>query len=244
LKSFEDLQKLWFVLLKERNMLLTYRHICFKTKTDMHEPLRLRKVSQSMARIKSIIEERSKLHRRATEIQMEQEQRLYAALGTMPPWLSFPPTGKELVAKSSRFRRVRRSEKADLVPSGVTGADADVPSASAHQGGSGYRGGWKIVSQWTRDQKHRLRDWQGPREHRYVYNMTEVRPLYSQLDPEPQPQPSAVLPHNRRTAWMANPPPVKKRSAGRKKPKGGGNPLRPAICKTRTPQRTLMRANA
>eukprot|EP00462_Mataza_sp_D1_P004841 CAMPEP_0175102462 /NCGR_PEP_ID=MMETSP0086_2-20121207/8459_1 /TAXON_ID=136419 /ORGANISM="Unknown Unknown, Strain D1" /LENGTH=282 /DNA_ID=CAMNT_0016377293 /DNA_START=26 /DNA_END=874 /DNA_ORIENTATION=+ len=59
LKSFEDLQKLWFVLLKERNMLYTYKMHCARTNQQMLGSERFWKVQLSMARIKTVINERS-----------------------------------------------------------------------------------------------------------------------------------------------------------------------------------------
>ena len=67
LKSFDDLQKLWIVLLKERNMLLTYRHQCTTTQTKMANPERLQKVKKSMAHIKMVLGERHREVRERTE---------------------------------------------------------------------------------------------------------------------------------------------------------------------------------
>ena len=66
-KSFDDLQKLWFVLLKERNMLLTYRHQCTVTASRMANPERLQKVKKSMAHIKMVMGERYREVRERTE---------------------------------------------------------------------------------------------------------------------------------------------------------------------------------
>ncbi len=62
-KSFEDLRKLWFVLLKEKNMLMTYRQHCRQTSTPMKNPERLPLVRKSMANIKVVIDERSHEHK-------------------------------------------------------------------------------------------------------------------------------------------------------------------------------------
>lgn len=59
LKSFEDLHALWFVLLKERNVLETERWVARKAKSQMLNPARLKKVRVSMSRIKTILGERS-----------------------------------------------------------------------------------------------------------------------------------------------------------------------------------------
>ena len=59
LKSFEDLHALWFVLLRERNLLETERWVARKSKTQMTNPARLKKVRNSMARLKTILHERS-----------------------------------------------------------------------------------------------------------------------------------------------------------------------------------------
>jgi len=67
LKSFDDLQKLWFVLLKERNMLLTYRQQCSATQSRMANPERLAKVKKSMAHIKMVLGERHREVRERTE---------------------------------------------------------------------------------------------------------------------------------------------------------------------------------
>lgn len=59
-KSNEDLHKLWYVLLKERNMLLTLRHEAKRQGVPMPSPTRLHKVQKSMAAIKAVIGEREK----------------------------------------------------------------------------------------------------------------------------------------------------------------------------------------
>lgn len=57
-KSFEDLHKLWFVLLKERNFLETERHESLSQQMEWRNPERLDKVRQSMARLKTVLHER------------------------------------------------------------------------------------------------------------------------------------------------------------------------------------------
>lgn len=63
LKSFEDLQKLWFVLLKEKNMLATYKNLCRQNNIVMMNPERSGKVRDSMAAIKQVVGERSRLYK-------------------------------------------------------------------------------------------------------------------------------------------------------------------------------------
>ena len=60
LKGFDDLHALWFVLLKERNMLETERIKARAMSEHMENPARLRKVRVSMARLKTILQERRK----------------------------------------------------------------------------------------------------------------------------------------------------------------------------------------
>lgn len=57
-KSMTDLHSLWFVLLAERNKLLSERFQCRKEKKQMQGFERLKKVKQSMARIMTVIRER------------------------------------------------------------------------------------------------------------------------------------------------------------------------------------------
>jgi len=66
LKSFEDLQKLWFVQLKERNMLLTYKELCRQKNAQMDGKERIWKVKLTMARIRSVLHERTTEHKLAT----------------------------------------------------------------------------------------------------------------------------------------------------------------------------------
>mmetsp|Transcript_35812 Transcript_35812/g.77915 ORF Transcript_35812/g.77915 Transcript_35812/m.77915 type:complete len:234 (+) Transcript_35812:3-704(+) len=59
LKSFEDLHKLWYVLLKERNCLVSERHRFQSKNLVMPQRDRLYKVKVSMARIKTVLRERA-----------------------------------------------------------------------------------------------------------------------------------------------------------------------------------------
>ncbi|XP_011404309.2 PREDICTED: 39S ribosomal protein L47, mitochondrial-like [Amphimedon queenslandica] len=64
-KSNEDLHKLWYVLLKERNMLLTLRHEANRNLFIMPGPERLKKVKYSMDVLKHVIKERGQAVREA-----------------------------------------------------------------------------------------------------------------------------------------------------------------------------------
>ncbi|TFK01843.1 ubiquitin thioesterase OTU1 [Platysternon megacephalum] len=57
-KSNEDLHKLWYVLLKEKNMLLTLEQEAKRQRLPMPSPERLEKVEKSMGRIDLVIKER------------------------------------------------------------------------------------------------------------------------------------------------------------------------------------------
>ncbi|CAK4078865.1 unnamed protein product [Aphanomyces euteiches] len=61
-KSTEDLHKLWYVLLKERNALLTEQAECHARNMVFPNPFRKTKVRKSMARIKLVLHERSRIH--------------------------------------------------------------------------------------------------------------------------------------------------------------------------------------
>ncbi|XP_050379047.1 uncharacterized protein LOC126796296 [Argentina anserina] len=59
LKSWDDLNKLWFVLLKEKNMLMTQRQMLHAQNLRFPNPERLPKVRKSMCRIKHVLTERA-----------------------------------------------------------------------------------------------------------------------------------------------------------------------------------------
>lgn len=62
IKSNSDLHKLWFVLLKEKNMLLTMEHEC-KEQTELFpNPERIDKVEESMNNLEAVVRERNEAY--------------------------------------------------------------------------------------------------------------------------------------------------------------------------------------
>ncbi|KAB1202457.1 39S ribosomal protein L47, mitochondrial [Morella rubra] len=59
LKSWDDLHKLWYVLLKEKNMLMTQRQMLHAQNLRFPNPERVPKVRKSMCRIKQVLTERA-----------------------------------------------------------------------------------------------------------------------------------------------------------------------------------------
>ncbi|KAF9607100.1 hypothetical protein IFM89_032216 [Coptis chinensis] len=59
LKSWDDLHKLWYVLLKEKNMLITQRQMLHAQNLRFPNPERIPKVRKSMCRIKHVLTERA-----------------------------------------------------------------------------------------------------------------------------------------------------------------------------------------
>ncbi|KAL6108012.1 mrpl47 [Pungitius sinensis] len=57
-KSNEDLHKLWYVLLKEKNLLLTLEQEAKRQRVPMPSPERMRKVQRSMIRLETVVNER------------------------------------------------------------------------------------------------------------------------------------------------------------------------------------------
>ncbi|XWS48131.1 hypothetical protein CRYUN_Cryun13aG0046600 [Craigia yunnanensis] len=59
LKSWDDLHKLWYVLLKEKNILMTQRQMLHAQNLQFPNPERIPKVRKSMCRIKHVLTERA-----------------------------------------------------------------------------------------------------------------------------------------------------------------------------------------
>lgn len=59
LKSWDDLHKLWYILLKEKNMLMTQRQMLQSQNLRFPNPERIPKVRKSMCRIKHVLTERA-----------------------------------------------------------------------------------------------------------------------------------------------------------------------------------------
>ncbi|XP_017553577.1 39S ribosomal protein L47, mitochondrial [Pygocentrus nattereri] len=57
-KSNEDLHKLWYVLLKEKNMLFTIEQEAKRQRVQMPSPERIKKVERSMRRLDTVVKER------------------------------------------------------------------------------------------------------------------------------------------------------------------------------------------
>ncbi|KAK0076284.1 hypothetical protein PV325_005625 [Microctonus aethiopoides] len=62
LKSNEDLHKLWYILLKEKNMLLTMEHECKHKFEYFPNPERIDKVEESMENLETVVRERNKAY--------------------------------------------------------------------------------------------------------------------------------------------------------------------------------------
>jgi large subunit ribosomal protein L47 len=60
-KSYEDLHKLWYVLYKERNMLLTEQQLSRRRQLVFPQPNRLYKVQKSMGAIRQVLGERKRV---------------------------------------------------------------------------------------------------------------------------------------------------------------------------------------
>ncbi|KNA15173.1 hypothetical protein SOVF_100280 [Spinacia oleracea] len=59
LKSWDDLHKLWYVLMKEKNMLMTQKQMLNAQNLRFPNPERISKVRRSMCRIKHVLTERA-----------------------------------------------------------------------------------------------------------------------------------------------------------------------------------------
>ncbi|KAL1116769.1 hypothetical protein AAG570_005241 [Ranatra chinensis] len=62
IKSNDDLHKLWFVLLKERNMLMTMEHEYKQKFEPFPSPERLDKVNESMVNLEEVVRERNRAY--------------------------------------------------------------------------------------------------------------------------------------------------------------------------------------
>jgi large subunit ribosomal protein L47 len=60
-KSYQDLHKLWYILYKERNMLLTEQQLSRRRQLTFPQPDRFRKIQKSMGAIKQVLGERKRV---------------------------------------------------------------------------------------------------------------------------------------------------------------------------------------
>ncbi|XP_002153809.2 large ribosomal subunit protein uL29m isoform X1 [Hydra vulgaris] len=92
IRSNSDLHKFWYVLLKEKNMLLTMRQEAKRLGIPVPGPTRLDKVNKSMLAVKSVIKERND-----AILQIEKERRFKFD----PPPLPYKMPNKAVADKTN-----------------------------------------------------------------------------------------------------------------------------------------------
>mmetsp|Transcript_23389 Transcript_23389/g.55436 ORF Transcript_23389/g.55436 Transcript_23389/m.55436 type:complete len:225 (+) Transcript_23389:34-708(+) len=78
-KSYDDLHKLWYVLYKERNMLLTEKQLSRRRQLVFPQPERLYKVQKSMGAIRQVLGERKRV-KVAAHLASQQEKQEQAIM--------------------------------------------------------------------------------------------------------------------------------------------------------------------
>lgn len=78
-KSYDDLHKLWYVLYKEKNMLLTEQQLSRRRQLIFPQPERFKKVQKSMGAIKQVLGERKREKIAAFQSKMEDKMLASAA---------------------------------------------------------------------------------------------------------------------------------------------------------------------
>lgn len=83
LKSASDLHKIWFVLLKERNMLMTMEHECKEKHRLFPSAERIDKVKISMDNIETVVKERNRAYYELEtgEAGVREEEEIFTPLG-------------------------------------------------------------------------------------------------------------------------------------------------------------------
>lgn len=74
-KSYIDLQKLWVILMKERNMLMTMKHLSVMMERRKPRPSRLKNVKKSMGSIKQVLKERHILAQKLAKQEFEENKK-------------------------------------------------------------------------------------------------------------------------------------------------------------------------
>lgn len=116
IKSNVELHQLWYVLLKERNMLLTVKQDSYRAQERFPAPDRIRKVRQSMKAIKVVLGERERAAAEAAEVDPEKWDKLRAE-----------------VAVDTGIRKQVGSEKKGRVARQPPNASHEVPEQSEVQ---------------------------------------------------------------------------------------------------------------
>uniref|UniRef100_A0A672RMR5 Large ribosomal subunit protein uL29m n=1 Tax=Sinocyclocheilus grahami TaxID=75366 RepID=A0A672RMR5_SINGR len=107
LKSKENLHKLWYVFLKEKNMLLTLEQEAKRQRLPMPSPERLKKVERSIMRLDTVVKEREDSLRL---LQTGQER------GRPGEWRRNVFWQNLLVSKSNEYKRQRFFEPSHVAP--------------------------------------------------------------------------------------------------------------------------------
>jgi large subunit ribosomal protein L47 len=91
LKSYDDLHRLWFILLRERNVLLTEKEWCRSHGRHwVHGQSNLAKVKKSMARVKCVVGERTRAYKAKRGLEMLAEAQATAAAAGDPIPIGLP----------------------------------------------------------------------------------------------------------------------------------------------------------
>lgn len=118
LKSNDDLHKLWYVLLKEKNKLLSDKLITIQTQQNWEAHNNLRKVNLSMARLLTVVNERKKLLKEFREhLEKEyiwsQKQEVWKELYGTPNEKGFVESPEKKASKAQKWRLDGKKARAD-----------------------------------------------------------------------------------------------------------------------------------